>query len=164
MTAKPSIFLQVTAPNGEPGLIKGFRYLWAFYVKGYKPDRHCQPCFIGQRAAYFSTSTELSGRRLEFDRMDRFPYLYVCGVGTGPKSDLWKKNCHLPLRHVEGAVEEATTYNGYPFRIENAVRVPIPELPENWQGKPREHTRCKNFQFAVAAFGFPPKVAERNTP
>jgi hypothetical protein len=90
--------------------------------------------------------------------MDRYPYVYVCGVGSGLKSELWKKNLHLPLRYAEGQVLEFTAYNEYRFRAENAALVDIPELPEGWQGKDREHTRCKNFRFAVAAFGFPPRV------
>jgi hypothetical protein len=60
------------------------------------------------------------------------------------------------LKYVEGAVVEATTYNGYTFRAQNAVLLPIPPLPLGWEGKTEEHVRCKNFQFAVAYFGYPP--------
>lgn len=155
MTEQRSIALEVTGPGTDSGRIEGFRYLWAFYVNGYDPERHCQPCFRGSRIPEFSTPTAVTGRRIEFDRMGRYPYLYICGVGSGPKTDLWMQNLHFPLKYAEGQVEEVTTYNGYCFRAENASRVAIPELPEGWQGKPREHTRCKNFQFAVACFGYP---------
>lgn len=158
MTKQQIITLEVTGPNNEIGRIPGFRYLWAFYVNGYDPEKHCQPCFRGARVPEFSTPTAQSGRRFDLNRMDQFPYVYVCGVGIGPKADLWKQNLHLPLRYVEGQVEELTSYNGFRFRAENAALVDIPELPEGWQGKDREHTRCKNFRFAVAAFGFPPAV------
>ena len=35
--SKQSIVLTATHPNGEEALIRGFRYIWAFYVKGYNP-------------------------------------------------------------------------------------------------------------------------------
>lgn len=103
----------------------------------------------------FCTPTAMSGRRIEFDRMGRYPYLYICGVGVGPKRVLGQQNLHLPVRYIEGEVEEATSYNGYRFRLENAQRVDVPRLPDDFDGKPREHTRCRNFQFGVAAFGYP---------
>ena len=159
MKNRPSIVLTVTHPDDRPGeatRIGGFRYIWAYYVEGYKPDKHCQPCFIGARVADFSTPTAMSGKSITLDRMDKYPFVYVCGVGAGPKADLWKQNLHFPLKFLEGGVAEVTTYNGYHLRAENAARVEIPELPENWQGLSREHTRCKNFQFAVASFGYPP--------
>lgn len=158
MENRPSIELTVSHPNdvaGEPARIQGFRYILAFYVKGYKPEAHCQPCFLGTRAPDFSTRTAMSGRSVSLDRISRYPYVYVCGVGAGPKKDLREKNLHFPLRYEEGSVAEVTTYNGYRLRATNAARVEIPALPDNWKGKDREHTRCKNFQFAVASFGYP---------
>lgn len=142
---------------GEPARIKGFRFIWAYYVKGYKPELHCQDCFIGARVDEFSTPTARSGESVSFDRMDLYPYVYVCGVGDGPKRELREQNLHFPLRYVEGGVTEIATYNGYQFRAVNAAKVDIPELPENWGGLTREHWRCKNFQFAVAEFGYPPR-------
>ena len=156
MTTQRAISLEVTHPDGSSGPINGFRFLWAYYVSGYRPDKHCQPCFIGARVPEFCTPTAMSGRRVELNRMHQYPYVYICGVGSGPKSELWQQNLHFPLRYAEGRVEEVTTYNDYRFRAENAERVTIPELPEGWEGKPRKHTRCKNFQFAVAMFGNPP--------
>ena len=158
MKNRPSIVLTVSHPNDDPGTtarIKGFRYIWAYYVKGYRPETHCQPCFIGDRVEDFSTPTAMSGKSVSFHRMDQYPYVYVCGVGVGPKTELRAQNLHFPLRYLEGGVEVVTTYNGYHLRAENAARVEIPELPDDWQGLDREHARCKNFQFAVACFGYP---------
>jgi hypothetical protein len=76
---------------------------------------------------------------------------------VGPKRDLHLKNLHFPLEYREGAVAEATTYNGYVFRARNAAIVPIPPLPDGWHGLDTEHTRCKNFRFAVGAFGALPR-------
>jgi hypothetical protein len=159
MTDKRSIVFNVTNLRGDEGPITGFRYIWAFYVKGYNPAKHCQPGLIGHRVNDFCTGRAMSGRSVTCDQMDRYPYLYVCGVAAGSKSGRKEKNLHLPLRYAAGAVVEATTHSGFHFRIENAEKVDVPALPEGWEGKPREHTRCKNFQFAVACFGYPPRVA-----
>jgi hypothetical protein len=35
----------------------------------------------------------------------------------------------------------------------------VARIHAEWQGKGREHTRCKNFQFAVSAFGYPPHAS-----
>ena len=101
----------------------------------------------------------MSGRSVTCDRMDQYPYLYVCGVASGPKKDLRLKNFHLPLKYENGGLVEAVTYNDYQFRVENAARIEVPKLDAGWQGKPLEHTNCKNFQFAVASFGYPPRAA-----
>jgi hypothetical protein len=150
-----TILLAVTHLERPSGCIEGFRFMWAFYVNGYRPDRHCQPCFRGRRVEDFCTPTAECGRVLTLDRMDRYPFVYVCGVGTGPRAELRHKNLHFPLRYAAGALAETTTYNGYRFRAENAELVPIPPLPSGWGGKTDEHVRCKNFQFAVAYFGAP---------
>lgn len=154
----PSIVLDVSHPTLAPGKIEGFRFMWAFYVNGYDPESHCQQCFKGSRVDEFSTGTAVSGRPFELNRMDRYPFVYVCGVGVGPKAELHSQNLHFPLKYSEGAVAEASTYNGYTFRAQNAVILPIPDLPLGWHGKPEEHSRCKNFQFVVEYFGYPPRA------
>jgi hypothetical protein len=154
-----TIFLDVSHPRFKPGRIEGFRFLWAFYVNGYRPDRHCPACFKGRPAPEFSSHTARSGLMVAFDRMDRYPYLYICGVAAGPRSERSHRNLHFPLQYEEGHVAETHTHNGYVLRARNAVAVAIPALPEGWNGiQKREHTRCKNFQFAVAAFGYPYSV------
>jgi hypothetical protein len=147
----------VTHDTIAPGPIQGFRFMWAFYVKGYRPERHCQPGLIGRRVDGFKTNTAVSGKTVLFDRMDDYPYVYVCGVGEGPKSELGRQNLHMPLRYRAGGFEKIHTYNGYLFRADDAELVPIPEpLPHGWHGiTNQEHLRCKNFRFAVGAFGEP---------
>ena len=148
-----SITLTVSHPRIPAGPIEGFRFLWAFYVRGYRPEFHCQRCFIGHRVEEFSTRTARSGTTTVLDRLDRYPYVYVCGVGAGKKTELRHQNLHLPLRYKEGGIVETPTYNGYIFHLENAEELPIPALPDDWMGLDREHARCKNFQFAVAYLG-----------
>jgi hypothetical protein len=150
-----SIRLEVSHPEIAPGRIEGFRFLWAFYVNGYHRNLHCQPCFKGTRVTDFCTPTARSGQPVILDKLDRYPYVYVCGVASGPTAERRDRNLHFPLQYLEGHVEEKTTYNGYTFRAHNAKALTIPPLPAGWEGKPEEHTRCKNFQFAVAYLGHP---------
>ncbi len=151
-----TIFLDVSHPRLKQGRIEGFRFLWAYYVNGYRPDRHCQSCFKGRLAREFCSHTARSGHVIAFDRMARYPYLYICGVAAGARGERRHKNLHFPLQYKEGHVAEAHTHNGYVFRARNAVPVAIPPLPPGWNGiHDKEHTGCKNFQFAVAAFGDP---------
>lgn len=85
--------------------------------------------------------------------MDRYPFLYVCGVGAGARSMRRTTNIHLPLRFEAGAVVDATSWNGYRFRAVNAVQLVVPALARGWNGLPDAQTQCRNFQFAVAYFG-----------
>jgi hypothetical protein len=82
------------------------------------------------------------------------PYLYICGVGVGARSLLHEKNFHMALQPREGRNETRTTYNGYVIEVAGAEALLIPEIPDGWNDLPREHTRCKNFQFAVSRFGY----------
>jgi uncharacterized protein (DUF433 family) len=158
-----SILLAVTHPDASPGRVAGFRWLWAWYVDGYHPDRHCQACFKGRPVENFDSLAVVGGAPAELVLSDRFEYVYVCGVGPGPRHELRWQNFHFPLKYTEGSVEEATTYNGYTFRVENASVLPIPELPAGWKGKDEAHVRCKNFQFAVEYFGKPRAVSRTST-
>src|SRR5947208_2933960 len=79
-----------------PGPIRGFGFFWGFYVNGFIPSKHCQPCFRGRRTALHTVSAA-SGREYRMDEMRRFPYLYVCGVAAGPKEERGRKNLHLPM-------------------------------------------------------------------
>ncbi len=160
----PIITLTVTHPTLPAGRIDGFRFMWAFYVKGYRPEKHCQSGLIGRRVDDFYTGHALSGRAVQLDRMDRYPYVYICGVGDGPKRELKGKNLHFPLRYREGGRAEIVSYNGYVFVAENAERIAIPPLPDGWNGVTNiDHTRCKNFQFAVTMFGYPPQEVAAGT-
>jgi hypothetical protein len=154
-TTKSSITLGVTHPEFAAGPIQGFQFFWAYYVTGYWSDRQCQPCFKGKSVDHFCTPTARSGQPVVFDLMQRYKYLYICGVGTGPRKELGGKNFHWVLEYQEGNAVDQSTYNGYVLTAQNAVARPIPPLPPGWNGLKLEQTRCKNFQFAVDAFGYP---------
>lgn len=135
------------------GPIQGFRFFWAFYVNGFRHERHCQPCFKGKLDAQMYTGNVQCGQTYRLSRMDRYPNVNICGVGAGPKDSRRGKNLHLPIRYEPGETVRTETYNGYVIRAENAVRMEIPPLPEGWQGRSFQTTSCKNFQFGVAYFG-----------
>lgn len=153
---RQSIALRVSHPTQPTGRIDGFRFLWAFYVSGYRPELHCQPGLRGRRVPEFCTPTAEVGRTILLDRMDRFPYVYVCGVAGGPKAQRHDRNLHLPLVYAAGEVVDVTTYNGYRVLATDARQLVVPALPSGWEGLSEEHVRCKNYQFAVAFFGHPP--------
>lgn len=157
-----TITFQMSHPHLPLGKVEGFRFLWAFYVNGYRPERHCQPCFLGRRVDEFCTPTARSGALVSFDLMDQYPFVYVCGVGVGPKAALRDQNLHLPMRYKDGGLVEATTYNGYTTVAHNAELVDIPVLPRGWNNLSDEHVGCKNFRFAVGAFGWPASAAHRS--
>jgi hypothetical protein len=152
-----SITIRIDHPELVPGPIQGFRFFWAYYVSGFYQSAHCQPCFKGSLSNQLNTRTARSGELYVMSERRSFRYLYICGVGVGPKSLLHEKNFHLPLEIEPGAREIRKTYNGYTITVENGRPLPIPELEAGWKGLDLETTRCKNFRFAVAHFGWKDK-------
>lgn len=145
-------------PEYKSGPIHGFTFFWAYYVNGFNQSAHCQACFRGSLSGQLNTQTVDSAKVYVMDERESFRYLYVCGVGSGPKHLLHEKNFHLPLEHHPGARETHRTYNGYTIIVENGVALPIPELAAGWKGLDLETTRCKNFRFAVGQFGWVDKL------
>lgn len=148
-----SITLEVTHRTAPVGPIDGFRHLWARYVRGFDPRVHCQECLVGTTAPKFAREAAGRGRAVTFALGERYPYLYICGVASGPKAERGRKNLHFPLRPAPGETATITTFNGYVFTACDAAMMPIPALPAGWQGRDLETTRCRNFQFGVAYFG-----------
>jgi hypothetical protein len=156
------IIIRIEHAEREPGPIRGFKFFWAYYVTGFDQTTHCQYCFKGSLSKQFNTRTVQSGKRYTMNESKAFRYLYICGVGVGPKHLLHTKNFHLPLEYRIGGHEVRQTYNGYAITVENGVALPIPELEAGWKGLNLETTRCKNFRFAVEQFGWvdPPQTGE----
>lgn len=148
------ITIYIDHPEFKPGPIQGFKFFWAYYVTGFDQRVHCQFCFKGSLSRQLNTRTGQSGKLYTMSERASFKYLYICGVGRGPKNLLYQKNFHLPLQHQPGAREVRQTYNGYTITVENGIALPIPELEVGWKGLDLETTRCKNFRFAVGQFGW----------
>ena len=148
-----SITMRLTHPTLPPGRVEGFSLLWAFYVTGFNPAKHCQVCFRGLRAPNFHSRNAASGVDIVLDRLDVSPIVYICGVAKGPDAERRYRNLHLPVRFEAGASASVTTYNGYRIDVTNGIQLPIPPVEDGWRGLPTTHTRCKNFQFGLAQFG-----------
>ncbi|BCS33638.1 hypothetical protein TBR22_A28650 [Luteitalea sp. TBR-22] len=148
-----AIILRFSHPAFPPGRVQGFSLIWAFYVKGFIPETHCQCCFKGLRAPNFHSRNASSGVDIILDLLDVSPIVYICGVAMGPEDQRKYRNLHLPVRYEEGSTTSATTYNGYTVEVTNARALPIPPVPDGYNGLPPHHTRCKNFQFGLATFG-----------
>lgn len=131
----------------------GFWYLWLKYVSGFDIEHHCQRCLAGKRSQRVRLHALTPKRVVRLDEA-RTPFLYLCGgAGEGYSAPgPWSSNLHLAVRPKDGAVAEATSYNGTLFRIRNAERVEIPDLPKGWRGLPDSFTTCRNFRFGVAHF------------
>jgi hypothetical protein len=157
------IELDVSHHDGRSGRVEGFSLLWAWYVRGFKPGHHCQDCLEGHLAKNFTSRNAECGVHL-LDEAATVPYVYVCGVASGPADERQHRNLHFPLRYWPGATTTIETYNGYRFTARNAMLMPVPALPDDFRGLPREHARCKNFQFGVAYFGIPSALTSRIRP
>lgn len=148
-----AIVMRLNHPMLPPGRVEGFSLIWAFYVKGFIPEKHCQFCFKGLRAPNFHSRSAASGVDIVLDRLDVSTIVYLCGVAMGAEDQRRYRNLHLPVRYTPGATASATTYNGYIVEMQNATALEIPPVPDGWQGLPLRHTRCKNFRFGLTHFG-----------
>ena len=147
------ITLQIDHPSyPSGGEIQGFDFFWARYVNGFNRKTHCQKCLIGKTSEKVNSVSVRSGVLYQMDESNHSPYLYVCGVANGFRSSGAARNFHLALRPQAGASEVKTTYNGYTVSVTGAEALVIPELPDDFEGLPRAHARCKNFQFGVEYF------------
>jgi len=131
-----------------------FKHLWGRYVVGFKPWTHCIQCFESHIAKMVSP-TMSDG---EYELNDAYPLLYLCGVGqddlkrNGAEFKQGRTNVHLPVRPRKGSVAATGSVYGVTFTITDAEAIPIQSLPDNFQGLPAKHARCKNFQFGYQMF------------
>jgi hypothetical protein len=153
--ARDSIVLTVTPPFPHMEYIEGFVHLWAFYVRGFNSNSHCQKAFRGQLSRLIKTRTTLVNRPFLLSETRCFNSLYICGVASGRISARCNRNMHLALEFKPGEGLIYNTYNGFQLHIENAILLPIPELPRGWANLPDSFTRCCNFRFCVHRFGHP---------
>jgi hypothetical protein len=141
--------------DNSRAVIDGFRQLWAFYVRGFDPRKHCQPCFRGRRSQHLNRNQTMLGIEFVCDETDNFNQLYICGIASGSEKELWHRNFHLALVEAPGESLEEHTYNGFVFLVRNARRLAIPDPLDELSHLPRQHYRCKNFRFGVEYYGYP---------
>lgn len=143
----------LNADLGQP--LRGFRFFWTTYVRGFDPTKHCRPCLLGKKSARLTLRAYRVGNEVTLDETDRFDFIYICGVATTGYLD----NFHLALRPHRLAETDpfhAITSNGYALDVTGASQVEIPELPDDWHGLGKEFTGCRNFRFGAAVYGFQP--------
>ena len=149
--------ISLTVTHKDPAMTRvvGYTHLWAVYVRGFRPEVHCQDCFIGRRSEHLRHDKTMLGVTYDFDETENFNQLYICGFAAGPKNERGGRNLHFPLLVAEGESCEKTTLNGFTFRATNARELSIPEPLEALNHLGEEHYRCKNFRFGVEYYGYP---------
>jgi hypothetical protein len=128
-----------------------YRFLWGFYVRGFKPWEHCQPCFRGTRAE--GIHPEMTDGIVELNRPTKFFYLH--GFAPGPKSLRGERNLHLAVRPNEGSVATVRSFYGPVFTIYGAEEIGIQDPIPNHPPSEDKWTRCKNFRFAAQVYDAP---------
>jgi hypothetical protein len=136
-----------------------FEHLFGRYIYGIRPWTHCD------RGLMASHETAISPTMKDNDNIQlKDELFYLCGVGNKSKSlpaERQRKysNVHLAVRPQIGSVASVDSLYGVTFTIEDAVAIPIQALPDDFEGLPPAHARCKNFQFAYQMFEVtrPPK-------
>jgi hypothetical protein len=125
-----------------------YRFLWGFYVRGFKPWEHCQPCFRGTRAPGI-TPTMQNGF-VGLDRPTQFFYLH--GFAPGLKSQRGERNLHLAVRPQPGSTATVRSFYGPLFTIHDAEQIDIQEPIAGFPASEDTWTRCKNFRFGAQVF------------
>lgn len=124
---------------------RGFKHLWLKSVVGFNPTCHCFHCLVGRREPRVFPRMA-PGTTVPLDPSEA-KFFYLCGVAY-PWS--WDNNLHLAVRVEPGSSTTAFAYNGCEFTVRGGVAVPIPALPDGFEGRPKSFTTCRNFQFGVA--------------
>jgi hypothetical protein len=150
-----SITLVVRHPDPELRTISGFNQFWAYYVRGFNHEVHCQPCLRGKRSAVVSRRETPLGVELVFNETENYNQLYICGLASGPKPERCNRNLHLALVEAHGEQIEEITYNGFSLLLGNVRRLMIPPPMPELSHLGVEHYRCKNFRFGVEYYGYP---------
>jgi hypothetical protein len=123
-----------------------FEALFGRYIYGFKPGRHCDPCFVARREMAVVPHMKNGSHQL------RDELFYLCGVGRDHKSKphLTRRstNIHLAVRPRKGSVAAIGSVYGATFVIEDAEAIAIPPVPDEVQGL----KRCKMFQLAYSLF------------
>ncbi len=143
--------MQLTV-NGRAGA--PFKHLWGRYVTGFRPWKHCIGCLETKQAV------EITPKMTDgtYDLRDDLDLFYLCGVGqpdskrAGAQFDRKHTNVHLAVRPRKGSVAAVGSIYGASFLIRDAQAIPITSLPDGFMGLPKEHYRCKNFQFGYQMF------------
>ena len=147
------------------GPTDGWRTLWIKFVRGFRPDVHCQDCLIGwtlpslrKKIVPGQPMTLIPGNpgtRSPWRGADaHYDAIYLCGVH---ESRDWSRNLHLVGIPDPDHLAIAVTRSDGIFAIKGMRRLDIPDLPLGYDGRDKSFTTCRNWRFGVAYYGLDPK-------
>ncbi|NTU81929.1 MAG: hypothetical protein HGA45_21550 [Chloroflexales bacterium] len=145
-----AMVLTIGTPDEPRRPLPGFPYFWLKYVTGFDARYHCAQALLGPFHKGIWSTVKAPSVHVLTQPKEPWRYAYLCGVAE----TRWADNLHVPVEFAPGQEVEAVTYNGVRIHITNARRLDIPWLDDGWNGFPRSFTTCRNFQFAVAMFGY----------
>lgn len=141
--------MRITFGSMGRGSVVGYKHLWIKSVEGFRHDVHCARCLKGHFVRPMPQVNEpltltVGGPILAF---------YVCGVSYHG----YASNLHVPIVPDPDAAPIKVRMTDHQWlTVEGARILEIPPLQKGWQGLTKPFWSCRNFQFAVAAFGYPP--------
>ena len=156
--ARDAVSVTIVQPLHPAPFVSGFLHLWAMYLRGFNHRFHCQRSLRGRISSKITTKYTPSSTRIVLDEIRNYNSLYICGVACGPVAARRYSNLHMALEWKPGNSFSHQTSTGHSLHVENAVRLPIPELPDGWKGLHSAYTRCRNFRFGVYRFGYPSEM------
>lgn len=158
MSAERQLRIEFEGYHGGRSPVEGWRFLWAVEVWGFDHTQHCLATF----AKHSRRIVQIKPGMLAETPIDvtlappppgRGPsFMYICGVALVGG---YRNNLHLALKPRANAFAHVTAYTGDVLTVSGAEAMPIPELPQLYNGMSAEFTTCRNFQWAVATFGWP---------
>lgn len=125
-----------------------YRFLWGFYVRGFKPWLHCQPCFRGTRAEGINPLME--DQTVYLNKSSDF--FYLCGYAGGPRASRGVLNMHLAVRAKKDSQAVVRSAFGPVFTIYGAEEIQIPDSDAPLAKRGEFDHRCKNLRFAAQMY------------
>jgi hypothetical protein len=131
-------------------------WLWAKYVRGVNPSRHCTNSLRGSYSKHFSKWSPSLSSSIAFDEKPpgSFGAIYLCGVSSrGYAKHLnYPHNVHIAIQPEDGVSDE-WSFENWRVDIRNGRLLVIPDakdLPAQYQSLPAEFTTCRIFRWAVS--------------
>ncbi len=134
-----------------------FVWLWAKYVTGSNPEKHCTRSILCKYSKRLSAHNELLGQspRLTLDEgaVGTYSAIYVCGVAReGYRKHLnYPHNLHTAILPRPGA-SDSFKFERWSMSVENGIFLPIPPvaaLASKYRPLPDEFTTCRIFRWSV---------------
>jgi hypothetical protein len=142
--------MKLTVTGVEDGQ-EQFKFLWGFYVRGFKPWEHCQKCLRGTRADGIFPS--MGNSEVLLPRPT--DYFYLCGYAKGAAANRGKYNLHLAVEPMPGETASVASKYGPVFTIDGARRIVIPNSDEPRAAYGEFDYRCMNFRFGKLMYPTP---------